>query len=197
MEEQITYEVPPQQYTTVIRQLLSHEDDVTNQRIMWLLIFQGLLVNAYIPVRDNTRAGDAICVAGALLTISVFVSLYKSYQARGYLKYMGREAKEGKLPQEYLRFDGWPKHRIQGWRSKVWVCPWFERASDLLEPYFSIAALLTVMWVFFGLKGSISVPTAGVAAVAGTIVGMFLYCVVWVWLQDRGKEEQPKEAARS
>ena len=123
----------------------------------------------------------------------MFVSLYKGYQARGYLRYLGREAKEGKLPQEYLRFDGWPKQRIQGWRSKVWAYPWFERSSDLLEPYFSIPALLVIMWVFFGIKSSMPVPTAGVVALVGSILGMFLYCVVWVWLQDRGSEEQPKE----
>ena len=85
MENVSTYEVPPQQYTTVIRQLLSHEDDVTNQRLMWLLVVQGLLINAYIPVRNSRNAGDVICLAGALVTLSAFVSLYKSFQARGYL----------------------------------------------------------------------------------------------------------------
>ena len=193
MENVSTYEVPPQQYTTVIRQLLSHEDDVTNQRLMWLLVVQGLLINAYIPVRNSRNAGDVICVAGALMTLSAFVSLYKSFQARGYLKYLGMEAKKGKLPENYLRFDGWPMERIQGWRSKVWVSPWFERFSDLLEPYFSIPALLAVMWVFFALKSHIPLLTAGVVAVVGSLLGMFLYCVVWVWFQDRGKEEQPKE----
>ena len=36
------YEVLIQQYTTVIREMIRHENDVTNHRIMWLLVGQGL-----------------------------------------------------------------------------------------------------------------------------------------------------------
>jgi hypothetical protein len=41
------YDVRPEQYATVIRALIRHENDMTNHRIMWLLVMQGLLVNAY------------------------------------------------------------------------------------------------------------------------------------------------------
>src|SRR5690349_2374278 len=34
------YDVSPNQYTTVIRDFIKHENDVTNHRIMWLLIGQ-------------------------------------------------------------------------------------------------------------------------------------------------------------
>ena len=32
------YDVRPEQYTTVIREMIRHENDVTNHRIMWLLV---------------------------------------------------------------------------------------------------------------------------------------------------------------
>ena len=55
--------------------------------------------------------------------LSAFVMLYKSYQARGYLHFLGTEAKRGQLQEEYLQLDGWPSKRIKGWRRGAWVCP--------------------------------------------------------------------------
>jgi len=120
--------------------------------IMWLLVVQGLLVNAYVPVRNTPEAANGACIAGILITLSAFASLYKSYQARGYLKFLRHECKEGKLPDEYLRFDGWPVERLHGWRSNVWICPWCERFSDLLEPYLTLPIFLTTTRLFFRLK---------------------------------------------
>ena len=42
------YDVPREHYASVIRELIRHENDVTNHRIMWLLVFQGLITNAYV-----------------------------------------------------------------------------------------------------------------------------------------------------
>src|SRR5262252_3457263 len=130
------HEVEPHLYTTVIREMIRHENDVTNHRIMWLLIVQGLIANAYVSA-GNER-GEIIAMlapVGILVTLSAFVILYKSYQARGYLQFLGNEAKLGRLKEEDLPLFGWPPHRIQGWRKQVWVCDWLARASDLLEPY--------------------------------------------------------------
>ena len=55
MENRSRYDVPPEQYATVIRELIMHENDVTNHRLMWLLIIQGLLVNAYVGVRQDPK----------------------------------------------------------------------------------------------------------------------------------------------
>jgi hypothetical protein len=64
---------------------------------MWLLIVQGLLVNAYVGVRQDMYAGNGLTLAGILVTLSAFVILYKSYQARGYLHFLGTEAKRGSI----------------------------------------------------------------------------------------------------
>jgi hypothetical protein len=40
------YDIKQEQYTTVIREMIRHENDVTNQGIMWLLIGQGFIASA-------------------------------------------------------------------------------------------------------------------------------------------------------
>ena len=47
------YDVPKEQYVTVIREMIRHENDLTNHRTMWLLIVQGLLANAYVAARGG------------------------------------------------------------------------------------------------------------------------------------------------
>lgn len=37
------YDVRPEQYPTVIREMIRHENDLTNHRIMWLLVGQGFI----------------------------------------------------------------------------------------------------------------------------------------------------------
>src|SRR3974377_2131383 len=93
-------DVEPQQYATLIREMIRHENDVTNHRIMWLLIGQGLIANAYVGAgaqREDVVA--TLAVVGILVTLSAFVILYKSYQARGYLEFLGEHAKDGSLQE--------------------------------------------------------------------------------------------------
>jgi len=42
------YDVRPGHYTTAIREMIKHEDDVTNHRTMWLLVGEGFIANAYV-----------------------------------------------------------------------------------------------------------------------------------------------------
>ncbi len=42
------YDVGKEQYPTVIREMIRHENDVTNHRIMWLLVGQGFIANAFV-----------------------------------------------------------------------------------------------------------------------------------------------------
>ena len=97
MENRPMYDVRPEQYAIAIRELIRHENDVTNHRIMWLLVVQGLLVNAYVGVRKDPEATPGLAWAGILVTFSAFVMLFKSYQARGYLHFLGAEAKRGNI----------------------------------------------------------------------------------------------------
>jgi hypothetical protein len=58
--------VEPRFYTTVIREMIRHENDVSNHRIMWLLIGQGLIANAYVSggsVNRNWLKGSFLLCA--------------------------------------------------------------------------------------------------------------------------------------
>jgi hypothetical protein len=90
------HDVAPQLYKTVIREMIRHENDLTNHRIMWLLIVQGLIANAAVTAgRESGPNTSAFATVGILVTLSAFIILYKSYQARGYLQFLGNEAKQG------------------------------------------------------------------------------------------------------
>jgi hypothetical protein len=181
-------DVEPPLYTNVIRDLLRHENDLTNHRIMWLLIVQGLIANAVVTAgRERQEIGQIFAGVGILVTLSTFFLLYKSYQARGYLEFLGTEAKRGKLQEEDLPLTGWPRQRINGWRNKVWLCPWLGRISDLAEPYFFLPCLLILAWLLillrFWLKSGTG--TLVVMAIVLTAIALPLLCMLWVWREER------------
>jgi hypothetical protein len=115
------YDIRQEQYATVIRELIRHEDDVTNHRIMWLLVGQGFIANAYVGVKSQGETVHSmLSLVGTLVSLSAFGMLYRSYQARGYLRFLGKQAKQGTLKEEYLPVTGWPGNRIKNWRRNDW-----------------------------------------------------------------------------
>jgi hypothetical protein len=187
-------DVEPRFYTTVIREMIRHENDVSNHRIMWLLIGQGLIANAYVSAGSHqANVVTVLSVVGILVTLSAFVILYKSYQARGYLQFLGDKAKQGALREEELPLFGWPPKRIKGWWRNVWVCPWLGKTSDLLEPYFFLPGLLGLAWLFV-LASHQSQLAKGILLIVCVLLtlGMFSgVCIVWVWLQRGDEAERP------
>jgi hypothetical protein len=199
MENQSMYDVRPEQYVSVIRDLIKHEDDLTNHRLMWLLIIEGLLVNAYVSARvADLRAANAVALAGILVTLSASVTLYKSYQARGYLHFLGTEAKLGRLRDKYLDLDGWPIHRIKSWRKTAWVCPWLKQAGDVIEPMLFLPCMILTTWLFLGLRQKIDQSPEVVLgmAIVGSVFIFFLLSALWVWSQDQDKDEPAEEPPR-
>lgn len=185
-------------YASVIREMIRHENDVTNHRLMWLLIVQGLIANAFVN-RDSAIADIAsmLPTLAILVILSAFVLLYKSYQARGYLQFLGEEAKRGTLPEDHLPLVGWPGRRIRGWRKRVWVCPWFGRAGDLLEPYLFLPAMLLVAWIFVMLRTSLALgdgATLLLSLLAGASV-LSLYSVIWVRAASRHEDRDAAPGA--
>ena len=90
-------------------------NDLTNHRIMWLLVGQGFIANAWVTVKSSAAPANLLLeLAGILLTLSAFATLYQSYQARGYLRFLGDQAKQGTLKEEQLPLVGWPHKRIKG-----------------------------------------------------------------------------------
>ena len=185
------HDVDPRLYTTVIREMARHENDVTNHRIMWLLIVQGLIANAAATAgRVSRETASALAAVGILVTLSAFVILYKSYQARGYLQFLGNEAKQGTLREPDLPLFGWPRKRIGGWRKKVWPCPWIGNASDLLEPFFFLPTLLVLAWLFVLLRQWLALGAGVLVALSImlAVVMISLLCTVWVWWQQKDEK---------
>ena len=183
---QTLYDVCPEQYPSVIRELIRHEDEITNHRIMWLLVAQGFLANAYvIASNDGGTAHFMLSLVGILVALSAFIMLFRSYQARGYLHFLGQQAKHGTLREEYLPLMGWPRNRIEGWRND-WVCRWIRRVRDLLEPWLLLPYIFTTIF-FFGLLHATSSLDALVISVLGLVLSaviLSLCCIALVWSQD-------------
>jgi hypothetical protein len=169
---EVIYDVRPELYTTVIREMLRHENDLTNHRIMWLLIGQGFIANAYISAsKEHPATGALLAILGLFLSLSAFVMLYRSYQARGYLRFLGERAKRGMLLEKDLPILGWPAHRIKGWSREVWAHSWIAKNSDLLEPWLFLPFIFAFLWiasplsVWTELGGGVILTLAGSLAV--------------------------------
>ncbi len=186
-------DVDPRLYTTVIREMIRHENDVTNHRIMWLLIGQGLIANAFVSAgRENAEIVSVLAPVGILVTLSAFIILYKSYQARGYLTFLGSQAKRGTLREDHLPLSGWPPKRVKHWRRGTWICPWLGRVGDLLEPYFFLPSLLILAWLFVWLRQTRDFPT-GLLLIIGTVLVVAILssmCFLWVWVEGRNEREE-------
>jgi hypothetical protein len=186
-------DVEPRLYTTVIREMIRHENDVTNHRIMWLLIGQGLIANAYVNAGSHKEElVSVLATVGILVTLSAFVILYKSYQARGYLEFLGDEAKRGTLQEEDLPLFGWPSKRLKGWRKNLWLCPWLRKVGDLLEPYIFLPSLLMLAWLLVLLENRFSLPKMISLVLATLLVAVILsaLCIVWVRWESKNEQEQ-------
>lgn len=196
------YDVRQEQYTTVIREMIRHENDVTNHRIMWLLIGQGFLANAHvIAERGDASAFFMLPLVGIIVTLSAFLMLYKSYQARGYLQFLGRRAKQGTLQEEHVPLVGWPEKRIKGWWRDVWFCPWFGQAGDLLEPWLFLPSLFMFMWLIALVQQRTRLGTGVVLILAAILTAGILSveCIALVWSQDKDEEriEERDRASRT
>jgi hypothetical protein len=185
----VVHDVPPGQYPAVIREMLRHEDAVTNHRIMWLLVGQGFIASAFSSAKVvGADAYLALEVAGLLVALSAFAMLYRSYIARNYLRLIGGYAKEGTLKEEHLPLVGSPRKRIMGWRRNYWISPWFRRPADLIEPWVLMPLLFTSMWVtgllkvWSGLRTPIAL-TLGIP-LAGAVITMIVVGITWAQREE-------------
>ena len=184
-------DVRQDQYPTVIREMIRHENDVTNHRIMWLLVGEGFVANAYVSAKNaGASAYSVLGLVGMIVGLSAFVMLYRSYQARGYLQFLGQQAKQGALREEHLPLIGWPRNRIKSWWRNVWVCPWFRQTRDLMEPWLILPYLFTSMWMMALLRAGSSLHNA-VAFILGAILSaavLSMSCILLVWSQSKDDE---------
>ena len=185
------YDVPREQYPSVIRAMIRHEDDLTNHRVMWLLVGEGFIANAFVAVKSTLTSTYLLLeLAGMLVALSAFVMLYQSYLARGYLRFLGQHAKQGNLKEEHLPYEGWPSKRIKGWWRNSWVCPWFRQPLDLTEPWMLLSFLFTSMWMTGLLQAGsrLSTTVAIALGVALSMLILSLSCIGLLWSQRKDEE---------
>jgi hypothetical protein len=191
---EVLHDVRPEQYAMVIREMIRHENDVTNHRIMWMLIGQGFIANAFVSAKTQGALNDAILLlAGILVALSAFLMLYKSYHARGYLEFLGQHAKRGALEEADLPLTGWPRHRTRDWWKGVWARAWLGQPGDLLEPWVFLPWLFVFMWVTILLKTRLGAGT-GLALALGAVLaaGALAACgPALVLLRGRGEPPAP------
>jgi hypothetical protein len=184
-------DVDPHLFPTVIREMIRHENDVTNHRLMWLLIGQGLIANAGVSAGSiKSSLVSVLAPVGMLVSLSAFTILYKSYHARGYLAFLGEAAKQGTLPEEKLPLIGWPAKRVKDWRKNVWLCPWLGRAEDLLEPYFFLPALMILAWLFVLVQHWCTLDTGMLLGLSVVLVASMLFLFCYFWVRAQGKYEK-------
>jgi len=183
-------DVRKDQYPTVIREMIRHEDDVTNHRIMWLLVGQGFLANAFVVVKNQGSSEYLmLCFLGIVVALSAFVTLYQSYQARGYLQFLGLHAKTGILREEDLPLTGWPENRLKGWQRNIWILLGVRKTRDLFEPWLTLPFLFTCMWTMSVLHAH-KVRSIPVDAALGIIISgliLFSVCGVLFWTESKNE----------
>lgn len=181
-------DVRQEQYPSVIRELIRHENDVTNHRIMWLLIGQGFLANAVVAEKDG-RAALGLSLAGIVVAFSAFAMLYKSYRARGYLLWLGQKAKQGALQEEQLPLVGWPGQRIHNWWRDVWKSRWIARPGDVLEPWLLLPVLFTMLWLTLILRQKTTLDSA-VNLMLAAMLTTVLFVVYFVMLDSSHSKDE-------
>jgi hypothetical protein len=188
------FDIQQDQYPTVIREMIRHENDVTNHRIMWLLVGQGFIANAYVAVKDEGRTTHSmLCTVGMIVAFSAFLMLYRSYRARGYLLFLGGQAKQGLLQERYLPLMGWPRIRIKGWWKNVWVSPWLGHTGDLFEPWLVLPYLFTTMWMSSLLHAHSRLNLAVILLIAVILSAVTISTTCILSVLSQGKDEESTE----
>lgn len=74
-------------YASVIRAMIKHENEITNNRLTWMLVLQGFLFVAATSFwKIHWLPFAAIATLGILTSVSAFYSLWLSSGARGHLR---------------------------------------------------------------------------------------------------------------
>ena len=121
--------------------------------------------------------------------------LYKSYQARGYLEYLGQQAKQGTLPEANLPLSGWPRWRVKDWWREVWTSAWIGKGADLLEPWMFLPWLFAFMWMSVLLKHQTALGTA-MAVGLGAIASASTFAALSIMLVGMARGTLPHHPER-
>lgn len=112
-----------EKHAEILRALIRHENDVTNQRTTWLLVSQGIFFAAASAfVKIHWFPAIIVAAVGIVLALSIGQSLQNSYEARQYLKnsWRARVKASGYQWEDFAPLDG----GVPGVRVVRWLFPW-------------------------------------------------------------------------
>ncbi len=72
-------------YSTVIRQMIAHEDNLVNHRINWLIVFQGMLLAGFTQLNNNLSLSIVIASIGLIVALSFTIAFSQSSRAIDFL----------------------------------------------------------------------------------------------------------------
>ena len=139
-EDRLTLE----NYAEILRALIRHENDVTNQRTTWLLVSQGIFFAAASAfVKVHWVPAVIVGVVGMVLALSIGKSLENSYEARQYLKRSWRERLErnGYNWEDFAPLDG----GVPGVRVVRQLFPWIVIPRVFIVAW---AILILFFWIW-------------------------------------------------
>lgn len=119
-----------------IRDLIKHENELINHRLTWMVLFETLLLNAFVCVLKECEDKFycvSIILLGIFVSLSFFFPLRKAHNAIENLK-----LKNGKL-QTKLNLKKSLKPTIIGHHSKCSIL--------ILSPWFALPICFTIFWI--------------------------------------------------
>jgi len=131
-------------HAEILRALIRHENDVTNQRTTWLLVSQGIFFAAASAfVKIHWLPAIVVSAVGIVLALSIGQSLQNSYEARQYLKSTWRERVKGFGYQweDFPPLDG----GVPGVKVVRWLFPW-----TVIPRVFIVAWAVLILFFLWG-----------------------------------------------
>jgi hypothetical protein len=115
------------EYAAVIREMIRNENELTNNRLTWLLVVQGFLFNAAASFWNEQKALIIIAILGILTSVSVFYALLLSRRARKYLRSLWQKklVSNTELANQIPPVVGDTPDTVQGSMLNPWMfIPW-------------------------------------------------------------------------
>lgn len=108
-----------EEYANTLRALIRHDNEVSNQRTVWLMTSQTILVTAAsLLLKDYPEITIAVAIVGALITSSIGHSLRNSFDSRKWFKKRWQERIELRKYdiKDVLPLDGgYPDNKAIPW----------------------------------------------------------------------------------
>ena len=135
--------VAEREYAKVLRELIQRENDMTNHRLTWLLVSQGILFTAtanFMKPGMGTFAAKVLICIGIAVSFSFFCALMNSAQARKNLRAMWTERIKGRgrLVRSVPPIDGATPY------------PW--RFLEIFTPWIFVPGVIVLAWILLLLS---------------------------------------------